>query len=288
MFPTRMFHDSSSLVAAGLTPRPLNGIPLGRGRGFFDYIMKRRVQASNCWTSSLAYFLFFIRNQGLAGCRRTSDPRDIIFSLWNHYDMPAYLKPNYNLTTTTVFQLATHAYIEETGDLSVLSLAGGVDNSRHSLGLPTWVPDWTRPCLRRPLIKHHWDKRRRHMRADKVYSPRDFENTASGELAVQGRIMDRLRYVSKIPLKSATQAVGARVEDVKIDSEYFGPLLSDDTTRHHIPVFCLKRNDGRKIVLDVYDVQREKVSRLPLTLLSSEENDAVSYTHLTLPTKRIV
>lgn len=153
--------DHDDLVAAGVLPHRgrHRSAPYGRGRAFLSHVMESRRAASCASNRSIADFLQRVRIGDLGGCCDASDPRDIIFSLWAYYNLPRYLRPDYTLSTRTVYQRATLTCIEARNDLSVLGMAGGVlTASRDRLMLPTWVPDWTRPSLLLPFMSPQFEE----------------------------------------------------------------------------------------------------------------------------------
>jgi len=237
-------------------------------------IMKDRPAREN---DTLSELLGSLRTGWLQGCRKASDPRDIIFSLWGCYDLPPTLRPDYKLSTSIVFQRATLESIIETGDLRVLSLAGGLEQNRNSgLDLPSWVPDWSRPTLQMPLLLPYnkdWLVRMGGTSACRDYKHKPTASAVNGELPIRGRTVDRILYVSRLPLEKATGELRgvanvAHVADVRADSEYFGPLLTDDVDQAGI-VLCIfqdsPRNVDGELNLDIYREQRAWVKQMQRT-----------------------
>lgn len=92
-----------------------------------------------------------------------------------------------------------------------------------------------------------------------------------------GKIVDRLHYVSRVALEHVDFDLrgGPKIpiDDIRTDSEFFGPLLPSFVVPQHIPKYstprqhCLRHADDRAhngpaFEVDVYEAQREILSSL--------------------------
>jgi len=103
------------------------------------FVLKKKTEIG-VWREAKIVFLIF-------GERKCSEPRDIIFALRSLTPTLMSVHPDYSLSTTEVFTLATRAIISTDQYLGVLSWTTRGGHSQWSLlekeELPSWVPDWS-------------------------------------------------------------------------------------------------------------------------------------------------
>ena len=103
---------------------------------------------------SLCDTLLGLRTELLRSRIHATDPKDYVYgTLGIQRDMP--FAPNYSMSIAEVYHQAALHVLQEHRSLEILWLCDGCvldDEPMGTLGLPSWVPDWSRPLPRPPVF----------------------------------------------------------------------------------------------------------------------------------------
>ncbi|KAK3704286.1 hypothetical protein LTR37_013960 [Vermiconidia calcicola] len=217
---------------------------IGRaGIRFLDYVMHRRgeLDIPTIKDYTLARILWEVRCESLQQCCAASDRPDVVFALWGCYELSHSLKPDYSLTVLDVFERAALLVIEQQADLRILSFRSDwfATDLETTDGLPSWVPDWSQPSLRKQILPayDHWA--RRNYISSNGYRHHPALST-SRQLRVKGRVIAHITHVCAVPLDGCAELVYTNVPDcvpfdaIRRDLMQYMPLIKGRLTDRRI------------------------------------------------------
>ena len=154
----------------------------------------RRMRTSTVTESSvpasLPKLLDLLQETRSFKCTLSSDKIYAVLGLASNEDKA--MQPDYSLKPDELFKQFTIDHIVRNQSLEILyyCVTGG---EKSTLNLPSWVPDWTRPCHHEPLYCKEYKS---HASADTKLNFRF--NDDQSTLFVQGRIVDTVGVVETI------------------------------------------------------------------------------------------
>ena len=121
-----------------------------------DNLKQNRNGFSQGWKCTISYALYCC-NESVA-----SDPRDKVYGLLGLLHDPdsgpsRQIIPDYSLEPCTIYAEVTRSYTAE-NDTFDLIYAAGIGRIRDTEGLPSWVPDLSRPLTIYPFASHQAGK----------------------------------------------------------------------------------------------------------------------------------
>ncbi|KAL8770223.1 MAG: hypothetical protein Q9209_004065 [Squamulea sp. 1 TL-2023] len=128
------------------------------------------------------------------GNLHATNPRDKVYAFLAFADSKeeARISPSYGKPITSVYTDATLRSISSVGSLDVLELAIKGDKTRE--GLPSWVPDFSKPLPSQPFMTHNVGSTGFHASRDSTHTSTT-SNTESTSLTVRGHTLSTVAFI---------------------------------------------------------------------------------------------